>query len=133
VSGYLIDTDWIIDVIHGQPLATQTLLELAGPGVSVSLITYGELFEGAYYATDPVAAIAGVQRVLDDKPLLPLSEAIMEMFGIVRGRLSRQLRQQIGDLDLLIAATALTHDLTLVTRNLRDFRHVPDLKLYQSS
>ena len=133
MSGYLIDTDWIIDVIHGQPLATQTLLELAGPGVSVSLITYGELFEGAYYATDPVAAIAGVQRVLDDKPLLPLSEAIMEMFGIVRGRLSRQLRQQIGDLDLLIAATALTHDLTLVTRNLRDFRHVPDLKLYQSS
>lgn len=133
MSGYLIDTDWIIDVIHGQPLATQTLLELAGPGVSVSLITYGELFEGAYYATDPVAAIVGVQRVLDDKPLLPLSEAIMEMFGIVRGRLSRQLRQQIGDLDLLIAATALTHDLTLVTRNLRDFRHVPDLKLYQSS
>jgi predicted nucleic acid-binding protein len=43
------------------------------------------------------------------------------------------LRQQIGDLDLLIAATALEHNLTLLTRNVRDFQHVPGLKLYQST
>lgn len=64
------------------------------------------------------------------KDILPLTAAIMERFGIVRGQLSRQLRRQIGDMDLLIAATALQHDLTLLTRNVRDFQHVPDLKLY---
>lgn len=34
-------------------------------------------------------------------------------------------------MDLLIAATALEHDLTLLTYNLRDFRLIPDLKLHQ--
>jgi predicted nucleic acid-binding protein len=36
-------------------------------------------------------------------------------------------------MDLLIAATALDHDLTLVTRNRRHFERIPDLTLYQPS
>ncbi len=62
--------------------------------------------------------------------MLPLTTAIMERFAIVRGQLSRPQRQQIGDMDLLIAATALHHDLTLLTRNTRDFRLVPGLKRF---
>jgi predicted nucleic acid-binding protein len=55
----------------------------------------------------------------------------MERFAVIRGSLSRSVRQQIGDMDLLIAATALEHELTLVTHNLKDFELIPDLKLYQ--
>jgi predicted nucleic acid-binding protein len=55
----------------------------------------------------------------------------MERFGILRGTLPRNLRQQIGDMDLQIAATALSFGLTLVTRNLRDYQHVQGLELYQ--
>jgi len=36
----------------------------------------------------------------------------------------------IGDFDILIAATALHHDLTLVTRNRRHFERIPNLALY---
>ena len=128
---YLVDTDWIVDVLNDQPNAIQTLLNLAPDGLAVSLISYGELYEGAYYARNPHLAIAKLSTFLIGKQLLPLTPSIMERFGIVRGQLSRQLRQQIGDMDLLIAATALHHDLTLMTRNLRDFRHIPNLKLYQ--
>ena len=128
---YLVDTDWIVDALHDLPAAVQTLLELAPQGLAVSLISYGELFEGAYYARDPQTALAGLAAFLQGKDILPLTVPIMERFGIVRGQLSRQLRQQIGDMDLLIAATALEHDLTLLTRNVRDFQHVPDLKLYR--
>ncbi len=53
--------------------------------------------------------------------------------AVVWGRLSRPLRQQIGDLDVLIAATALHHGLTLLTRNLKDFQSVPDVAIYQPS
>ena len=133
MSGYLIDTDWIIDATHGLPLAIQTIADFSPAGVAVSLISYGELFEGAHYARDRQAALIGLDRILEKKPILPLTTAIMRTFGIVRGQLSCQLRRQIGDVDLLIAATALTHDLTLVTRNLRDFQQIPDLKLYQPS
>ncbi len=131
MSLYLVDTDWIVDTLHGQPPATQTLVDLAPQGLAVSLISYGELYEGAYYARDPQVALTGLRTFLQGKDLLPLTAAIMERFGITRGQLSRQVRQQIGDMDLLIAATALTHNLTLLTRNLRDFQLVPGLKLYR--
>jgi predicted nucleic acid-binding protein len=36
----------------------------------------------------------------------------------------------IPDTDLLIAATALAENLTLVTRNVRHFNRIPELKLY---
>ena len=130
MSRYLIDTDWIVDALHGYPTAVQTLLDLAPEGLAVSLISYGELYEGAYYARNPEAALAGLHTFLQGKELLSLTASIMERFGILRGQLPRVLRQQIGDMDLLIAATALTYDLTLLTRNIRDYQHIPDLKLY---
>jgi hypothetical protein len=37
MSQYLVDTDWMVDVLHGQEHATQTLLELASSGLAVSL------------------------------------------------------------------------------------------------
>jgi tRNA(fMet)-specific endonuclease VapC len=134
MSRYLVDTDWIIDVLQGQETAIQSLLHLASQGLAVSLISYGELYEGAYYAShNREVALAGIQSFLAGKELLTLTTRIMERFAIVRGQLPRSLRQQLGDMDLLIAATALTHNLTLVTRNVKDFQHIPGLSLFQVS
>jgi len=55
----------------------------------------------------------------------------MERFAIIRGQLSRHGRRQIGDMDLLIAATAIHHELTLLTRNLRHFDMVPCLRIFR--
>ena len=126
---YLIDSDWIIDALHGRSEVTQTLLTLASQGLAVSLISYGELYQGAYYANDPRAALRGLRQFLRGKRLLPLTKAIMERFGVVRGELQRR-GQLIGDPDLLIAATALEHDVTLLTRNRKHFSRIPNLKLY---
>lgn len=133
MSRYLIDTDWIVDVLHNRADATQTLLDLAPHGLAISVISYGELFEGAYYARDPQTAIAGLHLFLAGKDLLGLDPPILERFGIVRGQLPRPIRQQVGDMDLLTGATALYHNLTLLTRNFRDFQHIPSLKLYRPS
>jgi tRNA(fMet)-specific endonuclease VapC len=130
---FLVDTDWIVDVLHGNQNASETLVELTPQGLAVSVISYGELFEGAYYAQDRTTARAGLSAFFIGKKLLPLTKPVMERFGIVRGQLPRTIRQQVGDMDLLIAATALHHDLTLLTRNIRDFHHIPHLKLYQPS
>ena len=46
-------------------------------------------------------------------------------------RIRHHLEKQgtvIGGNDLMIAATALAHDLTLITHNCREFERVPDLK-----
>jgi len=129
MSTYLIDTDWAIQVLHGNQEATQALLEQAEAGLSLSLISYGELFEGAYYARDSQRALTALQTFLDGKELLPPTTAIMERFAILRGQLPRQIRRQVGDLDLLIGATALEYGLRLFTYNRKDFAHIPGLTL----
>jgi len=67
VSGYLIDTDWIVDVPHDTEHAVQTLLDLAPDGLAISLITYGDLYEGAHYARDPQQALGGLRAFLRGK------------------------------------------------------------------
>src|SRR5436309_13676791 len=118
---YLIDSDWVIDILNGQPAAISTLIPLAPQGIFLSVATYGELYEGAYYSRNPQAALAQLQAFLTNKTVLPLTQPILERFGIVRGMLPRIIRQQVGDMDLLIAATALYYGMTLVTRNVKDF------------
>jgi predicted nucleic acid-binding protein len=131
MSRFLLDTDWIVDILNGQEKAIHIVLELAPAGLAVSIITYGELYEGAAFAHDPTPALAGLRSFLKGKAILPLTQLIMERFAHVRGSLPRSIRQQIGDLDILIAATCLEHNLTLLTRNLKDFQQIPNLKLYQ--
>jgi predicted nucleic acid-binding protein len=123
---HLIDSDWAIDVFNGQQTAITTLISLAPHGLFLSVVTYGELYEGAYYSRDPPTALGQLQTFLTGKTLLPVTPAIMERFGVMRGPLTRNLRQQIGDMDIVIAATAIHHNLTLLSRNVRDFQPFVD-------
>ena len=59
---------------------------------------------------------------------LPFDDACAEEYGALRATLAAAGRP-IGPNDLLIAATALAHDLTLVTHNLREFSRVAGLKI----
>jgi len=127
---YLVDSDWLIDAFIGVPTAVNVLTRLRGEGLAVSIITYGELFEGAIGAPDPTTELARFRRFLARLTLLSLDDAIMERFARIRADLRRQ-GQLIPDLDLLIAATALEAELTLVTRNVRHFARIPELTLYQ--
>src|SRR5207247_8369033 len=51
----LVDTDWIIHYLNGQPEIVSKLQELQGRGVAVSLVSLAELYEGTYYSHDPEA------------------------------------------------------------------------------
>jgi predicted nucleic acid-binding protein len=129
---YLVDSDWLIDAFLGVPAAVNLLTRLRGDGLAVSIISYGELFEGAIGAPDPAAEPARFRRFLARLAVLPLDDAVMERFARIRAELRRR-GQLIPDLDLLIAATAMQHELTLLTRNIRHFHRIPELKLYQPS
>jgi tRNA(fMet)-specific endonuclease VapC len=71
-------------------------------------------------------------RFLRSIDVLPLTRPIMHQFARIRGEL-RRTGKIIGDFDILIAATALYHNLTLVTRNIKDYERIPNLKIYQAS
>lgn len=56
----------------------------------------------------------------------------MQQFARIRVELRRS-GNIIGDFDILTAATTMSYDLTLVTRNLRDYQRIPHLKLYKET
>jgi tRNA(fMet)-specific endonuclease VapC len=127
---YLIDSDWIIDALAGVPAALGTLEQLSADGLAVSIVAFGEIIEGAYLFPDPETYLALFRQFLSGFMILPLTEPIMEVFASNRARLRRQ-GMLIPDLDLLIAASALSFDLTLLTRNVRHFARLPDLRIYR--
>lgn len=128
---YLVDSDWLVDAFIGIPASVRVLDRLTDQGLGVSIVSYGEIFEGAFGAPDPPARLARFRTLLDRFTPVPLSDPTMEVFARTRAQLRRS-GQLIPDLDLLIAATAIHHDLTLLTRNRRHFARIPDLKLYAS-
>ena len=126
---YLIDTDLIIDGLHNHSPALALLERLASSGVAVSILSLGELYEGAYLFPNPESHLAGMHQFLQGYHILGLDEPIMARFAQERAALRRQ-GLLIPDFDLLIASTALSHQLTLVTRNTRHFQRIPNLQLY---
>lgn len=127
---YLIDTDWLIDVYGGWPAPARTLDELHPQGLAVSIISYGEVFEGAFGDADTGARLADAYGLLSRFEVLQLSAPIMEIFGRNRSDM-RQAGNRIADLDLLIGATAVHHGLVLLTRDRRHFTRIPGLRLYE--
>jgi tRNA(fMet)-specific endonuclease VapC len=128
---YLVDSDWLVDAMVGVQSALTALQRHAIDGLAVSIISVGELFEGAFASTHPQRDLANLRSFLAPFPVIPLSEPIMELFAQHRHRLRRR-GALIPDLDLLIAATALDQGLTLMTRNVRHFSRIPMLQLYGS-
>jgi tRNA(fMet)-specific endonuclease VapC len=128
---YLVDSDRVADFLKGKRLAVDLLSRLAGEGLSISIITFGEIYEGIYYGGNPRENERGFLQFLRFVDVLPLNRQTMKRFARIRGELRRS-GQLIGDPDLLIAPTGLQRNLILLTRNLSHFRRVPDLKIYSA-
>lgn len=129
---YLVDSDYVADYLGEHPAAIKLLSSFAKDDLSISLITYGEIYEGIHFGRDPQKTTDVFQRFLRPVVILPLTQPIMRQFARIRGEL-RRTGKIIGDFDILIAATAIQHNLTLLTRNTKDYQRIPDLKLYQAS
>ena len=125
----LVDTDLIIDALYGIERILADLERLAMEGVAISVITLAEVLDGSQRAPDPNRAVADARYFLRGYGILPITDHVAEVFAETRAYL-RRAGNLIPDLDLLIASTAIVHDLTLLTRNHRHFARVPGLRLY---
>lgn len=124
---YLIDTDWAVHHLNGVEEVRSRLAELRPHGLGLSTISLAELYEGVYYSRDPQRSQQQLEAFLSSVAVLGVSKEICQVFGRQRGFL-RQKGLLISDFDLLIAATCLHHDLTLLTNNLRHFQRVEGLE-----
>jgi len=119
---YLVDTNVISEARRGSREAVAWLRSVNPLAVHLSVITLGEIMRGVALKqkSDPRAAshlAQWLQTLRTDHAdrILPITDAI----ALEWGRLAA-LRPR-GDADGLIAATAIVHDLIVVTRNVADF------------
>lgn len=119
---YLIDTNIVSEARRGTPEATSWLRSVEPASVYLSALTLGEIMRGIALKqkADPRSAahlIEWLRKLRHDHLdcILPVTDEIAVEWGRIAAIRPR------GDVDGLIAATAIVHDLVLVTRNVRDF------------
>jgi predicted nucleic acid-binding protein len=119
---YLLDTNVVSDSQKGAERPLQWLASINPDDGYLSVITIGEIEKGITKLrrrdapkSARIAAWLARIRVDNAERILPITEEI----GIAWGRLSAGRTR--GDADGLIAATALVHNLIVVTRNVADF------------
>jgi toxin FitB len=122
-AGYLLDTNVISETrkTRADNGVIAFLSAADAAGLFLSVLTLGELRKGveAKRQTDPAAAdrlgewVDGIETTFIDR-VLPVDAATARRWGeLSAGR-------SLPVVDALIAATAINHGLTLVTRNTRD-------------
>ncbi|THB67798.1 MAG: type II toxin-antitoxin system VapC family toxin, partial [Spirochaetaceae bacterium] len=115
---FLIDTDILIYSIKGHETVNENFQLHKNEPKLLSVITFGELVFGAKKSAKIEKNLARVRRISELFPIIDVTSAIMETFGEYKALLSKK-GIIIDDMDLLIAATAITHNLILVTNNVR--------------
>jgi len=118
---YLVDTGVLIDFLRGVKGSYEFLSRIIGEGAAISTITVAELMSGKK-TRDPKRR-RYVLALISKFAVIPMDKEI----GIKAGELRRDYGTKIGD--AVIAATAITHDLTLITRNIKDFDKIPGLRV----
>jgi predicted nucleic acid-binding protein len=127
VSGFLLDTNVISELVRSRPdLRVAHWLDSTDEELLfLSVLTLGEIRKGITTLTDPVrkvrleAWLSGNLLPRFEGRILPIDQAVAERWGQITGSLAAQ-GSPLPVIDGLLAATALHHNLTLVTRNTRD-------------
>jgi tRNA(fMet)-specific endonuclease VapC len=128
---YMLDTNILVYVLNARPHHQAVLdrFDRENPrDMVVSSITLAELRFGVEKSRQPAANRRALQHVLDVLNVAPFDAKAAQIYGSVRAGLEAQ-GKPIGPLDTLIAAHALSLDLTLVTNNAREFSKVRRLRV----
>ncbi len=110
---YLIDTDWAVWWMRGRSEVVARLIARERDGLAISIVTLAEIYEGIETAKDPNTAQPVLDNFLKLVTVIPFSQKVAAGFGTESARL-RRLGQPLPDFDLVIAATAIQHGLTLL-------------------
>jgi tRNA(fMet)-specific endonuclease VapC len=125
---FLLDTDTIILNLKGHPTVKENLHQHLNDPLRVSVITCVELYYGAYKSPNAAGNLAKIQMIEGALEVIPLGPESAQIFGMLKAQMEKK-GTRLDDFDLAIAATALAHNLILVTNNVRHFKRITGIKL----
>lgn len=125
---FLLDTNTCIRYLNRRSASIIRQMDAESPeDIVVCSVTRAELIFGAMKSNNTEKTRVAQREFLEPLATLPFDDAAAEQYGRIRARLETA-GTPIGPNDMLIAAIALTHDLIVVTHNIREFNRVNGLK-----
>lgn len=123
----LCDTNILIEYYKDNATVLQQLKQIGANNIAVSVITKAELFYGARDKQELIK----LERHLSFCHCYQLDGEVSLLFADLMKTYALSHRVSIPD--MLIAATAIVHNLPLYTLNTKDFRFIPNIHLYQTT
>ena len=124
---YMLDTDTISQVVRKHPQVIKKLIIHEDDEICISAVTNAELFYGlekkkSQRLFTEVCSIIGKCTIVD------FNASQSELYGRIRVELEKS-GTPLGDMDLLIAAAAISTGAILVTHNTKHFSRINGLKV----
>lgn len=126
---YLLDTNFVIDFLAAKPKTIAKLSPLFAEGVAISTITAAEYLQGIFQVEDNQHALKLFLEFLDQAKIeiLNIDWEIAEVYAKLQAK-AEQIGHRLPSFDLLIASTAIVHNLTLVSDD-KVFTKIDELKV----
>ena len=126
---FVLDSCICIDLMRGKlPYAYKLMSESDPAQFKIPAVVAAELYFGAENSNTPAENYMLVERFLQPYEMLPFDDACARAYAPIRKALNSK-GKPIGPNDLLIAATAIAHQATLVSNNDREFARIEGLRI----
>ncbi len=124
---YLLDIGCISDFVKNEVNTAKRLKNTSPSQIAISSITVMELEYGLLHDPQRAKKLKPlIQALISSVVILPYTEQDASYSAVIRAAL-RKAGTPIGSYDVLIAGTALSHQLILVTANEKEFQRIPQL------
>jgi tRNA(fMet)-specific endonuclease VapC len=123
----LLDTNVLVAFLNGNKLISKRIRDEIDQ-IALSTLVVAELDYGAKVSQKAKENIEKLYRLLDIVQIVPFDIECAKIFGTIKSKL-RRMGRPTGEVDALIAATAIAHDAILATANKRHFENIESLKL----
>ena len=124
---FLLDTDTCSAHMRRPAQLAHRFIQHIGQ-LAISSVTLAELYAGAYKHSQVNRLLSLIADLLQEVQVIDFDSACAHTFGQVRGTMWPH-GFSFPTADLMIASTALVHNLTLVTHNTKDYQNIPGLRL----
>lgn len=126
--GYLLDTNICVFFLRGYLDLDVIIKEKGLENIYISELTVFELRYGAENSDNSKKSHKAVDKFINGPSIVPIYGCVDE-YAKTKVYLKKNGTTMHDEIDLIIGATALANNFTLVTDNLKDFRFIPNLKM----
>jgi tRNA(fMet)-specific endonuclease VapC len=127
----IADTTFLVDVLRSVDKKTEKKVNELDHSFStkfISTITVLELWSGVYQSKNPKKQSDKIKKILESFIILPFKEEDAKIAGKIEAELILN-GNNIGITDIMIAASAIKHNQSILTRNVKHFSKVKGIKI----